>query len=373
MRGSIRKIGKKYYIRFYVDENGTKRQVERGGFNTKKEAEKALNEQINKVEKGEYFKADVSTLGEYLEYWMQTYAIANVAPSTYERYEYFVKDLKPLHGIGIADLKNYHIQNFYTKLLREGKKSASTVLKIHRFLHLALGHAVKWQMILNNPVDNVEPPKALQKQIKTFNKETLTDFLEFVDNRDHNFYIGVMLAAETGMRRGEVCGLELTDINTKTGILTVNHILEYIKGKVVKKDPKTKKSRRSIVLFDSTRKKIEAWITELKAQKLEYGEGYIVNNYVFRQENGNYYDPQYVTQKFNRYMRAYCKDKDIKPISFHGLRHTHATLLLETGMHPKVVSERLGHSTTGITMDLYSHVTESIQRDAIQKAEGIFG
>jgi len=252
MRGHIRKRGSTYSIVVDIgrDENGKRKQKWYSGYKTKKEAEKALADIIAKVEKGEYFEPEKMTLAEYLDYWLETYAKTNVAPSTYKRYCEFAKHIKAgLGQIMLPKLKPAHIQNFYSKLL-ETNLSKSTVLKIHRALHLALKHAVNWQIIISNPTDSVTPPRPDKMEMHVWDVETANKFLHDIANTP--IYILVLLALQTGMREGEICGLKWEDVDLKQGFLTVKYALQRINGKLILKDTKTAKSKRTIALMDYT-------------------------------------------------------------------------------------------------------------------------
>jgi integrase len=345
-----------------VDENGKRKQKAIGGFKTKREAEKALAESIAKVEKGEYFETSQSTLKEYLDYWMETYAKQNVAPTTYERYGFFVQDLKPLWNIKLNAIKPFHVQNYYSKLIDEGKKSNSTILKIHRFLHLALKHAVKWQIVLNNIADAVTPPKAEKVEMKVWDSKTANQFLDLI--KDEPIYMAVLLAIHTGMRRGEICALRWRDIDLKKGVIYVQNNLQKVNGKLELVSPKTKKSQRTIVLIRATIKELKKYKKMQKKSKVIS----ISNDFLFVWPDGTLIYPSYFTDKFKELVKRH----SFPEIRFHDLRHTHATMLLQQGVNPKIVSERLGHSNISITLDTYTHVSDTIQKDAVEKLDSLF-
>lgn len=368
MRGHIRKRGSTYSVVVDTgrDENGKRKQKWYSGYKTKKEAEKALADIIVKVEKGEYFEPEKMTLAEYLDYWLETYAKTNVAPSTYKRYCEFAKHIKTgLGQIMLPKLKPAHIQNFYSKLL-ETDLSKSTVLKIHRMLHLALKHAVNWQIIISNPADAVTPPRSDKVEMHVWDVETANKFLR--DITDTPVYIPVLLALQTGMREGEICGLKWENVDLKQGFLTVKYTMQRINGVLTLKDTKTAKSKRTIVLMDYTVQALKEHKKKQNEVKLMMGRAYNDQNFVCAWDDGRPYDPHYVGEKFAELVnkRGYPK------IRFHDLRHTHATMLLQQGVNPKIVSERLGHSQISITLDTYSHVLPNIQKEAVSKLDELF-
>jgi integrase len=379
MRGHIRKRGSTYSIVVDIgrDENGKRKQKWFSGYKTKKEAEKALANIIDKIEKNQYFDVENISLKDYLFYWLKNYAKKNVAESTYKRYEEFSNRIIAFLGnIDLNKLKPIHLQTFYSKLSEEEHLSNSTILKIHRMLHLALKHAVGWQMMYNNPSDAVTPPRAKKIDIKVWDSDTSNKFLEFIKNE--KIYLPVLLALHTGMREGEISALKWENVDLEKGYIYVVANMQYLKGKLTLKEPKTKKSIRNIALMDSTIKALEKYKKEQLQNKLLLGSEYKDNDFVCTHENGEPLNPQYISKRFLIYEKAYKKIQEennetpIEIIRFHDLRHTHATLLLKAGVNPKIVSERLGHASVSITLDIYSHVLPNIQKEAIGKLNDVF-
>lgn len=368
MRGHIRKRGSTYSIIVDVgnDENGKRKQKWYSGYKTKKEAEKALADIIAKIEKGEYFEPEKMSLAAYLDYWLETYAKTNVAASTYKRYAEFAAHINVgLGNIMLSKLKPAHIQNFYSMLLEQGL-SKSTVLKVHRMLHLALKHAVNWQIVISNPTDAVTPPRPDKAEMHVWDMNTVNQFLK--DISDERIYMPVLLALQTGMREGEICGLKWENVNLKHGTLTVKQALQRINGVLTIKDTKTAKSKRTIALMDYTVQALKEHKRKQNEIKLMMGPAYHDQGFVCAWDDGRPYDPHYVGEKFTELINKL----DYPKIRFHDLRHTHATMLLQQGVNPKIVSERLGHSQVSITLDTYSHVLPNMQREAITKLDELF-
>ena len=369
MRGHIRKRGSTYSIVVDVgrDEYGKRKQKWYSGFKTKKEAEKALADIIAKIEKGEYFEPANITVAQYLDYWLDTYAKINVAPSTYRRYTEFAAHIKS-HNIGkiiLPKLKPAHIQGFYSFLL-EKNLSKSTVLKIHRMFRLSLKHAVNWQFIISNPADAVTPPRPDKVEMQVWDIETSKKFLN--DIADTPIFIPVLLALQTGMRSGEICGLKWEYVDLSRGFLIVKYALQRINGVLALKEPKTTKSMRTIALMDYTVQALKEHKRKQNKIKLLMGSAYNDQDFVCAWEDGRPYDPHYLGQKFTKLIKQLGYPK----IRFHDLRHTHATMLLQQGINPKIVSERLGHSQISVTLDTYSHVLPNIQKEAVSRMEKLF-
>lgn len=364
MKGTVRKEGSSWGYLVYVgtDENGKKKYKRKRGFKTKKECEAALAELITQIEKGSIVTNDKMSTKEYMEYWLETYPKNNCSPSTYKRYRFFIKDI--INYIGqykLSKLNPMIIQKFYEDLMSDREISNNTVIKTHRMLHLALKHAQQWQLINNNPCDLTNPPKSTKQEMKYWQPDEINFYLETI-NKSEKLYYPTFLAIHTGLRVGEICALKWTDIDFINGTMKVNKTLQRVDGKLVLKEPKTKKSSRIVTLLNSTINFLKELKKEAMERKLKYG---IELDFILCWEDGRPIDPHYVSQKFPKLLEKY----NLPKIRFHDLRHTHATLLLKLGTNPKVISERLGHSTVSFTLDTYSHVNTDMQRDEVSKAE----
>jgi integrase len=373
MRGHIRKHGDGWQYVVYIGKDPItgKKKYKSKTFKRQSDCEKAMNKLIRELETGQFVDSKTMTLADYLDYWLETYAKVNVTDSTYKRYTEFTTNIKNHIGIAkLQDLKPAHIQQYYSKLVDEGTLSNSTILKIHRMLHLALKHAVGWQMIYNNPSDSVTPPKVVKTEMKVWDEDTAKNFLDFI--KDEKIYLPVKIALETGMREGEISALKWENVDLINGVIYVTLNMQYLYGTLTLKEPKTKKSKRKIVLFKTTIEALKAQRKKQIENKLLLGELYNDNNFVCTHENGDPFIPQYISKRFQLCEKAYNKENNKAPIEiirFHDLRHTHATWLLKKGINPKIVSERLGHANVSITLDTYSHVLPDIQKQAIESIE----
>lgn len=370
MRGHTRKHGAgwQYTIELEPDPaTGKRRQKSKGGFKTKKECEQAMNKLIAELDRGDYFETSNMILRDYLSYWTINYVNANVAPSTLTRYKLSISDINSYLGnIPLSKLKPSHIQDLYSKLISDKQQSKSTVLKTHRTLSLSLKHAINWQLIASNPCNNVQPPRPNIVLMKIWNTEAANNFLKLI--RSESIYIPVLIALQTGLREGEISALKWEDINLEDKTLSVKHSLQRINGKLSLKEPKTRKSRRTIALMDSTIVALKEYKKRQLIYKLSLGEDYINEGFVCTWNDGRPFDPLYISKKFVKLIKKY----EFPRIRFHDLRHTHATMLLQQGINPKIVSERLGHSTISITLDTYSHVLPNMQKEAVEKLEKLF-
>lgn len=365
MKGSIKKDGStwNYLVYIGVDENGKKKYKRKRGFKTKKECEIALAKLITELEKGTNIENDNITVKEYMDYWFPLYPEKECQPATLKRYNDFRKDInKYLGNIKLQKLNPLAIQTFYKNLSVERKLSNNTIIKIHRMLHLSLKHAQQWQMIYTNPCDLVNTPKATKQEMNYWNPDKITSYLELL--KESTLYPAIFLAVHTGMRAGELCGLKWGDINLKDGFLKVERTLQRIDGKLTEKIPKTIKSKRIITLLPSTIEFLENMKSKDNNNSKIINLKYSKNSYVLSWEDGRPMDPHYLSQKFPKLL----EENKIPKVRFHDLRHTHATLLLKLGTNPKVISERLGHSTVSFTLDTYSHVNIDMQKEEVSKA-----
>lgn len=368
MRGSVFKKNNSWYFRVDVGidpKTGNRKRKAKGGFRTKTEAEAALAKILNKVNSGTLIEESKMTVEKYLDYWIETYCVGNVAPSTLKRYKELCSTIKKHLGKSkLAVLKPTQIQAFYKKLLDDGDLSSTTILKIHRVFHTAYKHAHEWRLVATIPTASVNPPRANKTDFEVWDAEEANLFLETV--KFHKIYIAVLLALQTGMRLGEILGLKWDNVNLPAKTLTVRVSMSKIKKELIIKKPKTSSSIRTIALMDATVNELKKLRKKQLELKMKNGIDY---SYVCCwEEDGHNMFPDYVSKNFQKLIKEY----HFKKIRFHDLRHTHATLLLQQGVHPKIVSERLGHSTISMTLDTYSHVLPNMQREAVRQLENIF-
>ena len=239
--------------------------------------------------------------------------------------------------------------------------SARTVLHTHTVLREALAHAVQWGLLVRNPADAATPPRPEDEELIMWDVPSIHAFFDAAkENRYRDIY---HLAILTGMRRGELVGLQWRYVILEERWLSVATTLQRINGRgLVIGTPKTKKSRRTIALGRDAVELLKSIRTCQIENRLAAGPAWQDNRYVFCQPTGKPLHPDKATNEFSRIVRR----AGLPYLSLKGLRHAHATLLLEAGVHPKVVSERLGHSNIGVTMDIYSHVMPGMQEAAAQ-------
>lgn len=343
---------------------GRRRQSQRQGFRTKREAESALADRLGEIRSGNSIVPTTASLAVFLDEWLQSQS-SRLKETTWESYRIVVQRItRRIGNVKLQALTPLELEWFYRELIesggsRGGPLSAKTVRNTHTVLRKALADAERLGLIIRNPAATARPPSAQHKEQKTWTSDQLRDFLDSIQD-DRLFALYVFLAT-TGMRRGEVIGVRWSDLDLDAGEVHIVQTLASVRQQLVFTTPKTKRSRRQVYLDDQTIRLLRAHRTKQRQEQLAAGPAWDGEyDLVFTNEIGQPLDPESVSRDFRRKVRATTLDD----IRLHDLRHSYATIALKGGVHPKVVSERLGHATVGITLDLYSHVTPAIGRDA---------
>lgn len=376
MRGHIKKRGKNWsvIVEFPKDSiSGKRKQKWYTVKGDKKDAEIFLTEKLRELDTGLLIDTKKMKFSEYLDYWLKEYCYNNLSINTIEGYEQYInRHIKPnLGNIQLDKLKPLQLQSFYSEKLENGKingkggLSKQTVRTLHRIIHGALAQAVKWQLVTRNVADCVEPPKPKKYEASFLNEEQTNLLIEKAKKSD--IYIPVIIAIYTGMRRGEVLGLNWQNVNFDKKYIRVVQELSCTKQGLKILPPKTNKSIRNIAIPDTLVKILKKHKAEQMKNKLILGEEYQNTDMVCTYPNGKLFYPKRFSAKFNELLNK----NGLPVIRFHDLRHSHASLLVKLGVQPKVISERLGHSNIGITMDLYSHLYEEADREVADMFEKI--
>jgi len=352
-----------------LTETEERRREIKGGFATRKECVATMNKILVAVEQHNYSAPTKASVREYLvKEWLPAVK-ATIRPTTYGSYLQHVEcHIVPHIGsVKLQKLSGSQVNALYAKLAESGAKSGKkgispmTIHHVHACLHKACKDAVRWGHISRNPLDAADPPRAKSdgtKEMQTWTKEQLKAFLDSVkDDRPAALWHTI---AMTGMRRGEALGLRWTDIDLENSRLSVRRALIPINREVVVSEPKTAKGRRVIAIDPGTVEVLKGQAARQLDEQKQWDAAWVDSAYVFTAENGGALDPESVS----RYFRQAVKQSMLPPIRLHDLRHTHATLALQAGIHPKVVSERLGHATISITLDTYSHAIPAMQEEA---------
>ncbi len=379
MKGYIRQRSKGSWEIFYdmgADPvTGRRRQKSQTVKGTKRDAQRTLREVLLSVEQGSYVKPNKVTLGEWLTQWLRDYASMNTTDRTQESYASTVgRHLIPSLGkVMLADLQPQHIKSYYAEKLSKGRAdgkgglSARSVVYHHRILSKALDYAVKMGVVVRNVAGLVQPPRVKRVRMNTLSTEEVTRFLEAAKETDYYVYFATLLY--TGLRRGELLALRWRNLDLVKGMLTVVETAYKLgNGDYIIKEPKTAQSRRTISLPLSLVELFKVYRIDQELLRIQLGVSLNVDDFVFIRPDGRPINPNAVTLAFRRII----KKAGLKDIRIHDLRHTHATLMLKAGVNPKVVSERLGHASISITLDIYSHVLPGMQEAAAEKFDKLF-
>lgn len=369
MKGHITKRGKNSWsivLDLGRDANGKRRQKWHTVHGKKDAAEREMARLIHTLSTGEYVEPSRMTVGDYLKRWLADYAKPNVSSRTYDGY-YDIIHGHIIPAIGhhaLAKLKPLQIQAHYTAALESGRKdksgglSAQTVLHHHRVLREALQQAIRWKLLVWNPADAVEPPRAVRVEMSALDENETATLLAAAAETE--MYLPVLLAVSTGLRRGELLGLRWADVELDAGRLSVRRSLEQTRSGLNFKQPKTKKSSRTITLPTVTVEALRRHRVAQAKNRLQLGPAYKDGDLVCCNSDGAPWKPDSFTRAFIQLVRS----NNMAHIRLHDLRHSHATQLIKQGVHVKVVSERLGHAGIAITLDTYSHVLPSMQETA---------
>ena len=342
---------------------------------TKKEAEKRLAELLHQIDTGTFMKPGKTTLTEYLERWLKDYVWPNLAPRTAEGYESIIRrHLMPkLGNIHLTQLKPEHLQRYYSDRLSHGRwdgkggLSPRSVRHHHMALHSALQHAVKWGLIQRNSADAVSPPKAQKPEIQTWDEYEIRRFLEAT--KDSAYYPIFYLALFTGLRRSELLALRWQDMDSLYYQLYVSRSMHHLKtGEIVFRQPKSAKGNRTVALSPSTLEMLREYRQKQEAEAILLGKSVTENDLLFCHPDGSPLLPGTISHAWDKAVRR----AGLRVIRLHDARHTHASYMLKQGIHPKVVQERLGHSSIQVTLDTYSHVAPGIQEKAAARLDDIF-
>jgi integrase len=336
---------------------------------SKRDAQQELRRLLGAVDKGQHVEPGKMTVGGWLSQWLEE-ARHNVAPKTHERYTEIVqKHLVPALGaIPLAKLAPVHIQGYYSDALKSGRLdgkgglSAQTVVHFHRVLSKALKRARQLRLLATNPAADVECPKVEDREMQTLSDDQAAHLLAAASTT--RLYVPIVLTLATGLRRGELLALRWQDIDLTTGVVQVVRSLEQTDDGLRFKTPKTKRSRRPIVLPASVLEVLRDYKIKQLEERLLLGLG--KGELVFTRVDGSPIKPDSFTSWVARVAKR-AGTSHIMPV--HGLRHTHITNLLRANIHPKVASERAGHSRVGFTLDRYSHVVPGLQEEAAMRID----
>jgi integrase len=374
MRGRIEPRGNGFRITVRKGKNSETGKYERYTeqfYGSSKEAEKRLTQLLSDNDKGKLIIPGKATLADYLKQWLRGYAFPNLSPRTAEGYEGIIDNhlIPSLGKLPMSQIRPERIQKYYAEKTAGGL-SSTTVRHHHMALHGALKQAVKMGMLIVNPADAVTAPRPAHHEMKTMNEKDIHIFLEFAKADMYSLYYALFYTLLfTGLRRSEALALRWQDADLLLCQIYVNRSLHQLKGGgIVFRQPKTERSRRMISLTASNAIVLREHYEKQKAQRQALGLPIQrEDDLVFCQWDGKPLLPNTVSHVWEKLTIR----TGLKGIRLHDARHTHASLMLKQGIHPKVVQERLGHSSITTTLDTYSHVAPGLQAAAAAKFDDI--
>jgi integrase len=323
---------------------------------TRKACEAEIARLLERDRSGDQVTPSRITVGELFDQWLAAVK-PTVREASYITYRTWTTRIRPFIGeLPLSRLSPLHVQSMMSALLEEGL-SPTTVKQIYAILNMALKQAVRWGLIHRNVCQAVDPPRISKMEMVTWNRSEVMQVLAVA--ADDDLEALWRLALTTGMRRGELLGLRWIDVDLQRGVLAVRHtIVQGDHGRMVSSTPKSASGQRSIAIGAGD---VDALIRHRDRQRIERTPNPL--GLVFITQTGRSINPKTLAARFDDLTAR----AGVRRIRFHDMRHTCATLLLEADVHPKVVQERLGHSSISMTLDRYSHVSESVQQAAAER------
>ena len=328
------------------------------------QAEQRLRAILGSIDTGEFVEQTEETTADYLARWLDMKEGSGTSPRTMKDYRGLVtRYMVPMIGTTpLMKLRPDQVQQMYSDLLSRGK-APRTVLHVHRLLYQALKQAVRWQILMRNPCQAVEPPVASHTEMRTLAREQRQTFMDAIDGSPYRdvYYMDLY----TGLRRSEILGLRWPQVDTEHGAVSIVAALHRLPGQglVLLAKTKTKSSRRRVDVPET----VVDVLHEIRAGQMlsasETGLEWHTDGYVFAWPDGRPFDPDMITHDFRTRMdRA-----GLHGLRFHDLRHSFASLMLAAGEQPKVVQAALGHSSIMVTMDVYGHLMPGAGREAARR------
>ena len=384
MAGSIEKRGENTY-RLVVSTgknlDGSRARRTKTIHGTRKDAEIALAEFVTEANRGLVPEGKTVTFEEFYHIWQVNYGTKDLAPSTYNRYVGMLESriLPYLGSFTLEKIKPTDLMKLYdmleqdTQIKRLAKNngyrtlkplSQKTILEHHRLIRAMLHKAVYWQLLFSNPCERVQPPRSRKPKRRYYDDEQckiLLSNLNELSTDEIKYKTAITLTLFTGVRLGELMGLEWSDIDFTNGIVSINKSSQYLADKgVFTKTPKTESSIRDVAIPDFVVSLLEEYRLWYEMQKSIYGELWTDSNRLFVQSDGKPMHPSTISKWFVKFV----KEIGLPVINFHGLRHTNATLLISQNIDVAVVAARLGHAQITTTFNFYVHPIISHNKSA---------
>jgi integrase len=358
------------FVSAKVDSATQKRvQIRRMGFGTKREAQQALAAAVQEVASKPEGGGQGRTLEVWLTEWIDRRERDGLRAATVAGYRrYIAKDINPAIGhIMLRDLRRHHVDSFLQTLLRDGR-GITTVHRIHAVLSSCLTMAVRLDLVTMNAASNITLPRERTEKLRVWEPAEVRSFLEAA--RAHRLSPVFELVVRTGLRRGEIAGLRWQDVDLDASRLVVRQQRVQVDTVVVTNHAKTDHGQDCRVTLDATAvRALRDWRTQQDRERKVWTHWRADDGWVFTYDDGRPLNPYYISDVF----RKLVAQAGLPQLTFHGLRHEHASLLLSAGVSITAVSKRLGHASAAITSDLYSHLLDDADRQMADAVESVLG
>lgn len=366
------------------DAQGKRVKLFRTFHGGKREAEKALAQFVSEVAQGKVSISGGMTVAAWAEVWEREHVSRNLAPKTAATYRTMLKHriIPALGTIALNKLTSAHIKKFYANLDEDGVRkdgrgtrlSGATQGKCHRVLSVLLKEAVYRELIPHNPVADVRPPREERPTVKYYEEESVRRLLVALQERSIRFRAIVLLALLTGLRRGEIIGLEWGSINWQSHKLTIKQSAYVAKGQGQKlKTTKTATSTRVVVMPAELEQILQVWREQQAEEREKAGSLWQPSDFVFTDWKGAWLRVDSVTSEWGKFLKRVNKREPnyLPPLNFHGLRHTAASFLFASDIDVRSVAGVLGHAQASTTLNIYGHMLESSAKRAADAMQGM--
>ncbi|OXM15438.1 site-specific integrase [Paenibacillus herberti] len=339
------------------------------------------------VEAGEYIAPQKLTLADFVaSEWAPKYAAKQLEFKTQIMLQKNLKNqiLPALGHMKLEDIKPLHIISLLDQLSKDGGRadgrkgglSSGSIRLVHRTLKNVLQRATEWRVIKTNPVDAIQKPKTERFEVQPYDEGEVTLLLQALQKAPYHWRMMTTLALTTGMRRSELLGLEWRHVDWTTGVIDVSQsMIHALKGSFIVKEPKTLKSRRKISLPASVLAELREYYAYRVKERDKVGEAWNGRDQDGREWHFMFCHPDgspFHHERPYQWFRTFLERHELRYIRFHDLRHTAATLLINQGVHAKIISERLGHGNITTTMNIYGHALQSADQAAADKLDALF-
>ncbi|WP_433943514.1 tyrosine-type recombinase/integrase [Paenibacillus sp. SN-8-1] len=380
---SARKRGKEsYLLTVELGYDSTGKRIKRTKTikaKTNKEANLELAKFVVEVESGEFIAPEKMTFESFVHEWKTKFADKHLSLKSIENYTTHLNNriIPYFKGVQIDKIKTMHIMRFLDSINirldgKEGVVSSATIVYIYRVLRSIFQRAVEWKVIKESPMIGVKKPKEIPvKDIEVYDEKDVKLLFEALEDESFLFRMLITLAISTGMRRGELIALEWKHVDLNEGTIKVAQSISMKnEGKPVIKSPKTKNSIRVISLPASTLEMLKRYRVHYLQEKMRILDRWKEHEHEFVFPNA--YGGALYFNRPTKWWREFLDYNGLKKIRFHDLRHTSATLLINQGVHAKIISERLGHADITTTMNVYGHALQTADKIAADKLDTLF-